>query len=230
MIPSGMDRPMRSKRPRLIKVCKMEEGNMAFDAGKLDEAINLFSESLEQDPGRNEALLSRARCYMKSEQYEEAIKDYEKLLKSDSRNYEKFLQKRAQAVGFIRALCRRGDLYMDTKRYDEAINDYDKAGILEEYINIRSEDLELNTEWNEALQKFYMETKQYEEVVTEYERCKNFYYEQYEEAFIKMAEGNQALEDKKLEEAKALREHPGSIFKNATVAYFNLSDDKERQI
>merc|ERR1712025_1110519 len=42
----------------------------------------------ELDPNYTKAMLRRAKCYMDTEQYEEAIRDYERILKSDKSNME----------------------------------------------------------------------------------------------------------------------------------------------
>ena len=55
---------------------------------KSEECIKDCDRALELDPGYTKALLRRAKCYMESEQYEEAVRDYEKVLKSDKGNME----------------------------------------------------------------------------------------------------------------------------------------------
>jgi len=55
---------------------------------KSDECIKDCDRALELDPSYTKAMLRRAKCYMESEQYEEAVRDYEKVLKSDKGNME----------------------------------------------------------------------------------------------------------------------------------------------
>jgi len=55
---------------------------------KMDECISDCDKALDLDPGYTKALLRRAKCYMESEQFEEAVRDYEKVLKSDKGNME----------------------------------------------------------------------------------------------------------------------------------------------
>ena len=43
---------------------------------------------MELDPNYTKALLRRAKTYMETEQYEDAIRDYEKVLKVDRGNME----------------------------------------------------------------------------------------------------------------------------------------------
>merc|ERR1712002_44018 len=111
---------------------KKEEGNTAFKAGHLTEAIRLYSEALEidpcnrstnaklffnratvaaklgkikdsiedcskaidLDPNYTKAILRRAKSYLETEQYEEAVRDYERVSKSDKHNgeYRQLLQ------------------------------------------------------------------------------------------------------------------------------------------
>merc|ERR1711884_179346 len=55
---------------------------------KTGECITDCDKALELDPNYTKAALRRAKCYMDTEQYEEAIRDYEKILKSDKGNME----------------------------------------------------------------------------------------------------------------------------------------------
>ena len=61
---------------------------MAAKQRKSEECIKDCDRALELDPSYTKALLRRAKCYMESEQYEEAVRDYEKVLKSDKGNME----------------------------------------------------------------------------------------------------------------------------------------------
>ena len=55
---------------------------------KTAECITDCDKALDLDPNYTKAMLRRAKCYMESEQYEEAVRDYEKVLKSDKGNME----------------------------------------------------------------------------------------------------------------------------------------------
>ena len=55
---------------------------------KIAESIADCDKALELDPNYTKALLRRAKTYMETEQYEEAVRDYEKVLKSDRGNGE----------------------------------------------------------------------------------------------------------------------------------------------
>ena len=65
--------------------------NRATVAAKLKktgECLTDCDKALELDPNYTKAALRRAKCYMETEQYEEAIRDYERILKSDKSNME----------------------------------------------------------------------------------------------------------------------------------------------
>jgi len=55
---------------------------------KTNECISDCDKAIELDPSYVKPLLRRAKCYMESEQYEEAVRDYENLLKSNKGNME----------------------------------------------------------------------------------------------------------------------------------------------
>jgi len=55
---------------------------------KTNECISDCDKALELDASYVKPLLRRAKCYMESEQYEEAVRDYENLLKSNKGNME----------------------------------------------------------------------------------------------------------------------------------------------
>merc|ERR1719305_269139 len=65
--------------------------NRATVAAKLKktgECLADCDKALELDPNYTKAALRRAKCYMETEQYEKAIRDYERILKSDKSNME----------------------------------------------------------------------------------------------------------------------------------------------
>ena len=55
--------------PRPPQARKME-GDKAFEAGNLEEAIELYSEALQLDPDYSEAQKARDNCFMKIAEYE----------------------------------------------------------------------------------------------------------------------------------------------------------------
>ena len=61
---------------------------MAAKLKKTRKCLTDCDKALELDPNYTKAALRRAKCYMETEQYEEAIRDYERILKSDKSNME----------------------------------------------------------------------------------------------------------------------------------------------
>merc|ERR1711915_242084 len=55
---------------------------------KTAESISDCDKALDLDPNYTKALLRRAKSYMETEQYEEAVRDYEKVHKADRGNME----------------------------------------------------------------------------------------------------------------------------------------------
>ena len=78
----------------------MREKISEFHSAKLKktgECITDCDKALELDPNYTKAALRRAKCYMEMEQYEEAVRDYERILKSDKGNMEyRSVQRRKQ--------------------------------------------------------------------------------------------------------------------------------------
>jgi len=64
--------------------------------GKNTECIDDCSQAIELDPSYLKAYLRRAKCYMDTEKYEEAVRDYEKILKLDHSQENRRLLKEAK--------------------------------------------------------------------------------------------------------------------------------------
>uniref|UniRef100_A0A672G6M5 DnaJ homolog subfamily C member 7 n=1 Tax=Salarias fasciatus TaxID=181472 RepID=A0A672G6M5_SALFA len=63
---------------------------------KLDQAIEDCSKAIKLDETYIKAYLRRAQCYMDTEQYEEAVRDYEKVYQTEKTKEHKHLLKNAQ--------------------------------------------------------------------------------------------------------------------------------------
>ncbi|XP_075884197.1 dnaJ homolog subfamily C member 7-like [Nelusetta ayraudi] len=63
---------------------------------KLDQAIDDCTSAIKLDDTYIKAYLRRAQCYMDTEQYEEAVRDYEKVYQTEKTSDHKQLLKRAQ--------------------------------------------------------------------------------------------------------------------------------------
>ncbi|XP_071792021.1 dnaJ homolog subfamily C member 7-like isoform X1 [Asterias amurensis] len=63
---------------------------------KLDQAIEDCTKALELDPEYLKAFMRRAKCYMETEQYEDAVRDYEKISQMDRTRENQSLLKEAK--------------------------------------------------------------------------------------------------------------------------------------
>jgi tetratricopeptide (TPR) repeat protein len=81
--------------------------------GELQEALNLYSESIEREPGNTRLYEDRARAYRKAGRLEEAISDWSTVISA-----KPFL-----AIPYER----RGSLYFSLRNFPEAIRDFDRA-------------------------------------------------------------------------------------------------------
>lgn len=104
------------KRAKALKQ-KKEEGNEAFNSGRLNDAYTLYSEALNIDPNNkstNAKLhFNRATVCSKLGRLNEAISDCTEALNLDE--------------NYLKALLRRAKCYMDLQQYDEAVQDYEKV-------------------------------------------------------------------------------------------------------
>jgi DnaJ family protein C protein 7 len=79
-----------------------EEGNTHFKAGRLQQAVDVYTTALEIDPtnkGTNSKILNnRAMCYTKLKQWDDVIKDCDQAIKLDP-SYTKARKTRAKALG-----------------------------------------------------------------------------------------------------------------------------------
>lgn len=79
-----------------------EEGNSHFKSGRLQQAVDVYTQALEVDPlnkGTNSKILqNRALCYIRLKNYKPAIVDCDNALKLDP-SYTKARKTRAKALG-----------------------------------------------------------------------------------------------------------------------------------
>jgi DnaJ family protein C protein 7 len=96
---------------------RKKEGNDAFQEGKFDDAINIYTDVLQIDP-QNDVLNStiynnRAAAYMKLKKFKEAKEDATKSIESDPTN--------------LKAIIRRANCYLSLDQFEEAVRDFEKA-------------------------------------------------------------------------------------------------------
>lgn len=108
------------KKAKLLQ-SKKELGNQAFKAGKLQEAYDLYTESLCIDPNNktiNAALyFNRATTCSRLNKLDECIEDCTRAIDLDP--------------NYIKAFLRRAKTYMDKEDYETAVQDYEKVYKLE---------------------------------------------------------------------------------------------------
>lgn len=104
------------KKAKLLQ-SKKELGNQAFKSGKLQEAYDLYTESLTIDPNNktiNAALyFNRATTCSRLNKLDECIEDCTRAIDLDP--------------NYIKAYLRRAKTYMDKEDYETAIHDYEKV-------------------------------------------------------------------------------------------------------
>ncbi|MBI3394252.1 MAG: tetratricopeptide repeat protein [Spirochaetia bacterium] len=63
---------------------RIEAGNIAFEEGRLDEAITHYEKALEKDPDCVEAIYNAANIYFKQKKYAVAIRWFHRCIELDS--------------------------------------------------------------------------------------------------------------------------------------------------
>lgn len=112
---------------------KKEEGNRLFKEGKLDEALNLYTEALEVDKFNVQTnaklYYNRATVFSKLGKLAEAIDDCAKAIQLD-KNYQK-------------PYLRRANAYMEIEEFDQAVKDFEQLVKMDarnlEYIKLLKE-------------------------------------------------------------------------------------------
>jgi len=98
------------------------KGKMLGENGKYDEAINLLSEVIVNDPLDIGALIHRGLFYKKMNNYVEALSDYDEIIKNET--------------GIAEAYHNRGNLRVMIKDLKGALEDYNEALSLDENLSI----------------------------------------------------------------------------------------------
>lgn len=96
---------------------KKEDGNVAFKAGRYQEAYNLYTEALTIDPqnkmNNTKLHYNRALTASKLGRLNEAITECTEALKIDE--------------NYLKAILKRGACYMELQEYEDAVRDYERA-------------------------------------------------------------------------------------------------------
>lgn len=83
------------------------------EAGAHEEAVNLFTSAIEENPENVDAYYNRGTAYVELKRYEEAIDDFEMVIELDRE--------------YVDAYTARGIAYMNIGRYEEAVEDFGKT-------------------------------------------------------------------------------------------------------
>ncbi len=92
---------------------RYNEGVDAQEAGRLDEAVSLYTKAIELDPELVDAYIHRSSAYLDLGQYDEALGDGSKAIELDPE--------------VVEAYVNRSAAYLNLGRYDEALDDANKA-------------------------------------------------------------------------------------------------------
>jgi len=111
--------PDNKKASALLKRCRRienfkQQADEAFRAENIEEAIQIYTQALEEDPPSAVATTlyaNRSAALKKVEKYEDAIKDLTKAIEMDQ--------------DYIKAYTRRAQCYSELKMYAEAVRDYE---------------------------------------------------------------------------------------------------------
>ena len=90
-----------------------EEGDNFFQQGDYEQAVRLYSDYLEINPGDIKTLYNRGRAYEEMELYELAFKDFVAVLEEDGEN--------------LQANLSVGSYYYNKQDYDEALHFFNQA-------------------------------------------------------------------------------------------------------
>jgi DnaJ family protein C protein 7 len=205
--------PDNSRAASLFKLtkrleAKKTEGNNAFQAGKSQEAYDLYSEALSIDP-LNDAFnatlyCNRAAAAMKLNKYQQAIEDCSKTL--------------AIKDDFVKAYLRRSQCYQQLEQWEEVVRDLESAAKLEP----NSGDIQRQLK-DAKLELKKSKRKDYYKIL---EIPKDADAETIRKAYRKAALRWHPDKNSETEEKKTMAE---AKFKDITEAHEVLSDDQKRR-
>jgi DnaJ family protein C protein 7 len=183
------------------------KGNESFKRGAYQDAINEYTNGINQDPSNRKAgsvlYANRALGYVKLKKFKEALADCNKAIELNS-NYAK-------------AYLRRGDIKMELQDFEGATRDYNQANELDPSLGARHKIKDAHTQAKKASKKDYYKILEVDKKATD---------DEIKKAYRKLAlkwhpDKNSATEEQRLAaEAK---------FKDINEAYSILSDADKRK-
>ena len=115
-VPESSPKPSTPALDHDLKLL-MRVATKAHGDGELENAIDAYSDLLDQQPEHLPALLARGRCHLEKKDYTAAVSDFRRAQSLDK-----------HSTGALVAL---GDLYFARKNHDQAITFFDQAIDLE---------------------------------------------------------------------------------------------------
>merc|ERR1712130_204378 len=94
-----------------LSVEAKDEGNVLFKQGKHIEAIDKYTEAIKRNPKNHIAYSNRAACYMKLMNWEKALNDCNRCIKTNET--------------FMKAYIRKGRIQSYLKQYKKALKTYE---------------------------------------------------------------------------------------------------------
>lgn len=103
--------PEKPPPPRIRYIDYFNSGKLAFESGKLNEAVDSFKKCVEVNPNFAPAMEYLGYSYLDLNKYEDAFNEFSKALDKDAY--------------LIRARIGLGRVYLSNKDYDQAIREFD---------------------------------------------------------------------------------------------------------
>ncbi len=103
----------RERQASLTAQDRFRRGLRAAKEGRLQEAVEEYTEAIRMNPGYASAYNNRGNLYRKLNKYQEALEDYNKALELDP--------------DYALAYYNRGNLYRELNEHQKALEDYNKA-------------------------------------------------------------------------------------------------------
>ena len=170
--------------------------------GKYEEAVQAYTEIIEQNPNYVVAYFYRGNAYCNIEQHNKAIEDYSKAIALDPQ--------------YVAAFNNRGVAYRNIEQYDKAVEDYSKA--------IELDPQNAAAFYNRGIA--YDEMKQYNKAVENYSKAITLdpqnavaYYNR-GNIYCNIEQYNKAIED--YNKAIELDPQNAAVFNNRGNAYCNI--------